>query len=459
MVTGRAARLWARLTHVGCVGLAAGADFLAPELRYGHFRTMTKLALRRAAVATVPAPADDGAVDVQARDGRPRVVLATAGLDSGGVEAVVELLARRLPEHGVAVDVLCASGGRVAEFLKGSGTRVVEAAGRAQADAALRALHPDVVQLHSAPGPILEAARAHGAPVVPVVHTTELFRSAADWALQSELAQVAFATVAVSAFVGRQHLDHLQRPPAGPLVVIPNGVQAGTVAGAVERSAARRQVGAALGVDLGDDTLALALARWDPQKNLPGLVAGFLEAAARRPSLRLVVAGRVEDWLELRKTDALRRASRVGDRVHLLAGSHAPTLLAAGDVFVLDSFFEGWPVAATEAAVSGLPLVLAEFGGAVELVGEAARRGVLVPNPAAAGGNVDAGSMRAARRAFRQRNRRELVAAILAVHDDVGHWRSVRDDLARTAAVELDAGPMVAAHADVLLRAARAGLR
>ena len=65
----------------------------------------------------------------------------------------------------------------------------------------------------------------------------------------------------------------------------------------------------------------------------------------------------------------------------LLGSSDARTLLAAADGFVLDSFFEGWPVAATEAASMGLSLVLSDFGGARELIARDPSHSVLIPNP------------------------------------------------------------------------------
>lgn len=454
MGSGVHGRWRASIAHTSLSAVQAAGDFLSSSIRYGQFRTATKLVLRRDSITTVTAPADGVTLTERADHEGLRAALVTDGMDSGGVEAVVELLALHLPEHGVHADVICAKGGRVAEYLRGSGIRVVEASSQGQAERALAALAPDVIQLHSAPDPLLLAAMSHGAPMVPVVHTTDVFRSPSEWDLQSSLADVAAATIAVSSFVGEHHRSHLARPMARQLVVIPNGVPTGTAAPRTDRGAARRQVASALGADLEDDTLAICLARCDPQKNLPGLVAGFLQALERRPSLRLVVAGGVQDWLEHAKADTLRRSSGAGDRIHLLGVSHAPTLLAAGDMFVLDSFFEGWPVAATEAAVAGLPLVLADVGGARELVGPHGERGVLVPNPAVQGQAIDARTIRQARRARVQPNRGDLVDAIVAVHDEIPAWRDRRAFLADAAAERFGLDPMVSAHAGVLMAAA-----
>ncbi|MGO8610190.1 glycosyltransferase, partial [Rhizobium johnstonii] len=72
----------------------------------------------------------------------------------------------------------------------------------------------------------------------------------------------------------------------------------------------------------------------------------------------------------------------------LLGNSDARTLLTAADAFVLDSFFEGWPVAATEAAAFGHPVILSDVGGARELVDRDPRRSVLIPNAAGAADGV-----------------------------------------------------------------------
>jgi glycosyltransferase involved in cell wall biosynthesis len=56
-------------------------------------------------------------------------------------------------------------------------------------------------------------------------------------------------------------------------------------------------------------------------------------------------------------------------------------VLSAADAYVSDSFFEGWSLAASEAAWSGLPLVLSDCGSARRLVGEDGQGGRVVPNP------------------------------------------------------------------------------
>jgi glycosyltransferase involved in cell wall biosynthesis len=204
-----------------------------------------------------------------------------------------------------------------------------------------------------------------------------------------------------------------------------------------------------LGVPLGDDLVFVCLARHDSQKNIAGTVASFLRVVAIMPRLRLVVAGDPSDFAELLRADGLRRSSRDGDRVHLLGNSDPGTLLAASDAFVLNSFFEGWPVAATEAAAAGLPLLLSDGGGARELVALDPRRSALIPNACGPASEVSDARVRAARRRARhQPNAADLVVAASAVAAAAaGGVRRRERGIPTEAAGQ---GAMVAAHARLL---------
>ena len=244
------------------------------------------------------------------------------------------------------------------------------------------------------------------------------------------------------------HRAHL--PGRAHTVVIPNGASASLASRIPSRTDARERLGRVVGAVLDDDVVLLCLARYDPQKNIPGLVRAFLEAADVDRRLRLVVAGTPGDALEVRRADAVRRAGRSGDRVHLLGASDAAALLAAADVFVLDSFIEGWPVAATEAAAAGLPLVLADAGGAAELAAGRSGRALVVANAAGPAEEVDDRAVRSARRARRQPN------------ETSPPWRSSQRRLSTEATggafqPELSESTMVRRHADVLRRASRHG--
>ena len=148
--------------------------------------------------------------------------------------------------------------------------------------------------------------------------------------------------------VGHAVVPALPGPPAG-------GVSA------EERAAIRAELGAVPG-----QRIVLAVGRLAPQKGF-GLL---LEAAARwgdiRPGPLLVIAGSgpLAGELEARAASlglTVRFAGQRGD---------VPALLAAADVFVLPSVWEGQPLILQEALRTGVPIVATRVGGVPELAGE-----------------------------------------------------------------------------------------
>ena len=111
-------------------------------------------------------------------------------------------------------------------------------------------------------------------------------------------------------------------------------------------------------------------------------IKGYAELAAAMRSVRdaeLWVAGerlasdRGEDMLEL------LRAAGLGERLRLLGYRHdVAAILAAADIFVLPSYFEGLPMSIIEAMLSGLPVVASDIGGPREQV-IPEETGLLVP--------------------------------------------------------------------------------
>ena len=127
--------------------------------------------------------------------------------------------------------------------------------------------------------------------------------------------------------------------------------------------------------------------------------------------------------------------------------------LGAADVFVSDSFFEGWSVSASEAAWAGLPLVLSECGGARELVGDD-DRGRLVPNPAGDPLCVDLESLRCPPEGSARRNEAALAAALGEILEERDAWRARAPDLRAHARRSLSPQEMARAYAAVLRRLA-----
>jgi len=439
-------------------------DLLPASLRFGHARTVTAKLFGRNRLdrlvgsATGPATQAPRALDAR-RVWNTNAVIATGHLGVGGVESVVATLACGLPDSGVHATVLCSGGGPTWEALRSRGIPTVLVHDLSGAIDAFDRIKPDVAELHNAPEYMAEAARIRRIPIVPVVHNTEIYRTHAEWKSVATISHRARLYVAVSETVRAHHEANLPPGRHPPSVIIPNAAFMPTGSLLYEaRSEARAELSQTLEGALSPESFVLlSLARYDAQKNIPGLVAAFLDIASLRPSLHLVVAGDEVDWLEVRRADALRRSSPHGDRVHLLGASNPATLLAAADAFVLDSFHEGWPVAATEAGMAGLPLVMARVGGAAELIGSRSERGIMVANPATDGVINETSVRLARRRVTRQCNRSELCDALMAVTENAAQWasrrRAIMDQITELTGLE----SMINAHASALRAAADPG--
>lgn len=123
-----------------------------------------------------------------------------------------------------------------------------------------------------------------------------------------------------------------------------------------------------------DDILFTCVGRLEPQKNPLMLVEAFAELNHPRSHLVLMGEGSLRESLL-----TCIRARRLERRVHLLGKrNNIPEVLAASDVFVLSSNWEGNPLAVMEAMAAGLPVIGTAVGGVPELV-QSGVHGILVP--------------------------------------------------------------------------------
>jgi glycosyltransferase involved in cell wall biosynthesis len=167
-----------------------------------------------------------------------------------------------------------------------------------------------------------------------------------------------------------------------------------------------------------EQRLVLAVARLNRQKGLDIL----REAAAHLPGAAVVaVAGEGPE------------RDRLGPPLRLLgAREDVADLLAAADVVVLPSRWEGSPLAAHEALLAGRPLVVTAVGGVPALVGDAdPPPAVLVPpeDPAALAtaistlledpSEAEALAARARTRAAQWPDAERTVQAVLAVYGEL----------------------------------------
>ena len=167
--------------------------------------------------------------------------------------------------------------------------------------------------------------------------------------------------------------------PGERIAVHYTGVDLDRFRPAADRSAAK----AALGVT---GPLLLSVGALIPRKGHDLVI----EAMQDLPEATLMIAGQGPERAAL---DALVQARGLGDRVKLL-GSQAhdalPALAAAADVGVLVSASEGLANAWVEALACGAPIVIADVGGARELIDRPEAGRLVAREPAAIAAGVRA---------------------------------------------------------------------
>lgn len=181
------------------------------------------------------------------------------------------------------------------------------------------------------------------------------------------IARLADAFVAVSEDGRRLMIEHERIDPSD-IVVIPNGI-AGSPPG--DGSLVRAELG------IPDRAPVVgSVGNLRPQKAFEILIEAAVELRRRVPEARVLIAGEGPQRERLERLIAERG---VEETVTLLgARSDIPDFLAALDVAVCCSDFEGSPLSVMEYMEAGLPIAATRIGGLAELVHDR-ENGVLVP--------------------------------------------------------------------------------
>lgn len=113
-----------------------------------------------------------------------------------------------------------------------------------------------------------------------------------------------------------------------------------------------------------------------PERNHLSLLKAFSIATKKLPSARLILAG---DGLEKEKLITSAKEMKLTDKIFFWGNRNdVPYVLAALDIYVSLSAYEGMSVAMLEAMASGLPIIASDIEPNRELI-ENRKNGILVP--------------------------------------------------------------------------------
>jgi glycosyltransferase involved in cell wall biosynthesis len=293
-----------------------------------------------------------------------RLLHVIAEMGAGGAESLVVELAQRGVDAGWHTAVASNGGCRVQD-LRAAGIAHFDVpaprrslrgvmAARSSLRSAMREFSPDVVVGHNVSA---SAVAWMSRPKVPLL---TVFHGVAESDYRNAARILSFASDHVVA-VGDVIASRLTAAGLSQVEVsvIRNAV---TTPAAMSKADARRSLG------LADDVpVALCLARMEPQKRHDVLLDAWATVGGEAV---LLLAG--DGSL---RADLEEKARHAGDRVHFLGvRNDVPTLLAAADITVLTSDWEGLPMAVLESLAAARPVVATDVDGVREVLDSGAGR-------------------------------------------------------------------------------------
>jgi glycosyltransferase involved in cell wall biosynthesis len=312
-----------------------------------------------------------------------RILQVIDGMNIGGAEVLLVDLVRRLREAGHAVQVAYSTPGPMSARLAEMGVTLTRLPRFARVDPVLlfrlmrlmRREKPDIVHTHLFKSDLHGrlAARLASVPVViSTAHNNDSWarRAPLGW-LYGCTSRLADRLIAVSEEVREYQLRYTFIPPE-KIVTIDNGVD-------MRRFDGKEEAGRAVRAEFGiapDAPLVGMIGRLTEQKDHATFLQAVGHIRAALPKTRFLVVG---DGPLRENLIEQARSLKLDDAV-IFAGlrSDIPAVMAALDVLVFSSRWEGLPVTLLEGMAAAKPVVSTAVGGVPGVVGEG-ESALLVP--------------------------------------------------------------------------------
>jgi glycosyltransferase involved in cell wall biosynthesis len=299
----------------------------------------------------------------------------------GGAEVLQYSFANNLSEHDVDLSVvgMRLKSQELADLIINTGATIDIFEGDSLLDLKrwiplfqfLRKNKFDVIHTHLNYGNIIGVicARLLGIPVVATLHSERMRERRHSGTLERFVLKWGTnRVIAVGNLVADAHRSWLGD---SKLLVIPNAVAEIPKIPDDERILLRQEL-------IGDPSrkLLISVGRFTQPKGYPDLVEAFAKIHAAFPDTRLVIVGDGELFTEINE---LVQQKYLQDVITLTGLRHdVPALLAASDLYINSSWWEGMSISVLEAMSAALPVVATDVGDTPNLVIH--DTGLLVPS-------------------------------------------------------------------------------
>lgn len=376
---------------------------------------------------------------------RSYIALMVKTLDSGGLEQVVKLLTLQLRSNNIAVTVFCTEhGGRTAVELRNEGTEVIEFHGnKSLFRSYVKENRPLLANTHFA-SDFYDILAQYRIPIVEVIHNMYVFLTAKQLEAEKEKANYITHYIAVSETAKEIFCRKIPQVSGDRVTVIGNS-------GAKQELPARegKEIREAFGIPK-DAFIYLAAGSIDARKNQLGILRALdIVRYLTDQKVLLLLAGEETDSAYCEKLHRFTESCSLQESVIFLGYSNRLfELMEASDVLILDSYYEGWSMAATEALFCGLPLIHSDCGSGRELTAGGAN-GILIDNPIRNISSLTSVELYDAMHMGVNENMAQLVWAMLYFLNNRELWRERRNKIREYAGNQLSVSGMLQQYAKV----------
>lgn len=365
-------------------------------------------------------------------------------LDEGGLEQVIAFLAKGFRTRGFNVKILCTQrDGSVANHLlqQNFDVRIYHGdSERFRKD--LIKDPPLIVNTHNTKH-FLDILFDLNIPIVESIQDMYIYFTEEDWKEEKGRSQYFTQFIAVSNYVKTYYLMKNNAVSEQQIILIENAADPSRCKGR-ERTFTRNL----LNID-SNDFVFLSIASIDGRKNQFGMMTAYdFFYNNYSKNSKFIFSGHIFDPNYYYEMLAYREGLSCKNNIIVLPYTNdkpamdVGSLNQASDIFVLDSCFEGWSIAATEALYSGLPIIHSDCGSGPELCSNGTL-GYLVQNPLGDPFAIDLPSFVNAIQSKLPQNTQALITAMEDAWKNRAEWHAKRRQITTQSLMRFNSQRMI----------------